>query len=92
MTDQHKVQQDQAYVSVIPQPVVDAFLKEFGKPPVANKAALAAAQKKPAKDPAVPENKRISISQDMPLAPATYGFADKAAVQDWFQKAFDTPV
>jgi len=32
------------------------------------------------------------MAQDMPLAPATYGFADKAAVDQWFEKAFDTPV
>ena len=81
------VRQDSDYVSVIDSARVDAFLKQFGKPPIANRAAYDVASAFP--HPRTPESK--SIAQDMPLAPAVYGFADKQAVDGWFEKALDTP-
>ncbi len=85
------VQQDKNYVSKVDPAIVDAFLKTFGKPPVANQAALKESQsRRPAGNTGAPL--QTTMSQDMPLAPTTYGFADKAATAAWFEKAQDTPV
>jgi len=85
---QGNVRQDANYVSKIDPARVAAFLAQFGKPPVANRAAYNASQAYP--HPRKPTDH--SISQDMPLAPTVYGFADRNAVDGWFEKAFDTPV
>lgn len=88
MSGDHKVQQDANYVSKVPAYVVAAFLAG-GKPPVANRVNYDATQKR---HPSTEAGKSITIGQDMPLAPAVYGFDNKVAVDQWFEKAFDTPV
>lgn len=102
MSGNHQVRQDNAYVSRVDPAVVAAFAKQFGKPPVANRDAFnATISRHPAgySAPAVTVGKHtgvppmaVTMSQDMPLAPALYGFANKAEVDQWFEKAFDTPV
>ncbi len=89
----HQVQQNKDYVSKVDPAIVATFLKTFGKPPVANRAAYQEASSiHPAGFPAGHGPMQPTMAQEMPLVPATYGFADKNAVDAWFEKAFDTPV
>ncbi len=101
MSGNHHQLQDKDYVSKVDPAVVAAFLKRFGTPPVANRDAYNATESRHpdgytaaavtrGRHTAVPPIP-VTIGQDMPLAPATYGFADKAAVDAWFELAFDTP-
>lgn len=94
MTGQHHVRQDADYVSRADPADVAAFLAKFGKPPVANRDAYNATEARPSSSKGKPHSSTafVSICQDMPLAPTLYGFADKNAVDGWFEKAFDTPV
>ena len=102
MSGNHQVRQDKDYVSRVDPAVVAAFLKRFGKPPVANRDAYNMTQSRHPDGysaPAVTIGRHtgvppipVMICQDMPLAPTVYGFADKAAVDQWFELAFDTPV
>lgn len=80
MSGDHKVQQDKDYVSKVDPAVVAAFLKEFGTPPTASKAAYQAI---------IAHRHPVTIAQDMPLAPTVYGFADRASVDGWLERALD---
>jgi hypothetical protein len=101
MPGQHHVLQDKDYVSKVDPAVVAAFLKRFGSPPVANRDAYNATQSRHPDGYSAPvvtmglhtgvPPMTYLIGQDMPLAPATYGFADRNAVNQWFERAFDTP-
>lgn len=82
MSGDHKVKQDSDYVSRVDPSVVESFLQEFGKPPTPSKAAYKAT---------IAHRQPVTIGQDMPLAPATYGFADKNAVDNWLEQALDSP-
>ena len=89
---QHHVKQDKDYVSKVDPSIVNNFLTKFGKPPVANRAAYQAATSIHPDGFARGQGPiKTTIAQDMPLAPTVYGFADKNAVDQWFELAFDTP-
>ena len=73
----NKVKQDSAYVSNVTQADVDAF-KALPGVTVADKNAQFVFI---VKGRLGVDGKPVKISEDMVLAPARYGFADKAAAQ-----------
>lgn len=90
---QHHPKQDKDYVSKVDPAVVTAFLNTYGKPPTASKTAYRQTiSRHPdgwsgGKREPIP----VTIGQDMQLAPTTYGFADRGAVDNWLEQALDSP-